>query len=210
MLPFGNKSDILDCLGAQKGSLSEVKQATVVLIDLPPVIHMTLPSRASDFPEYVDIHLAPYVKSAAPPNATRVNTLSDKYPEAELDLKAQAHSQRGTGPWTELGDHTPIPRRDWQKYLANKENKTEIFKFVGEKLVQSQEELSHLHIITSHAEHALSNQDHDKSFHESNNHIEVDTHLFLHLADAVRSGHSKAFIRTVDSDIVVLATALFK
>ena len=61
--------------------------------------------------------------------------------------------------------------------------------------MQSQK-LSHLHIITSHG--------------EPNNHIEADTHLFLHLADAVRSGHSKAFMRTVDSDIVVLATALFK
>ena len=114
-----------------------------------------------------------YVKSAAQPNATRVDTLSDKYPEAELDLKAQAHSQRGTGPRTELGDHTPIPRRDWQKYLANKENKKELFKFVGEKLVQSQK-LSHLHIITSHGEHVLSNQDYDKSFLEPNNHIEAD------------------------------------
>ena len=75
--------------------------------------------------------------------------------------------------------------------------------------MQSQE-LSHLHVITSHGEHVLSNQDHDKSFLEPNNHIEADTHLFLHLADAVRSGHSKAFMRTVDSDIVVLATALFK
>ena len=79
-------------------------------------------------------HLVPYVKSSTQPNATRVDTLSDKYPEAELDLKAQAHCQRGIGPRTELGIHTPIPRRDWQTYLANKENKTEIFKFVGEKL----------------------------------------------------------------------------
>ena len=51
MLRFGSKSDILDCLGAHKGSLSEVKQATVDLIDLRPVIHMTPPSRASHFPE---------------------------------------------------------------------------------------------------------------------------------------------------------------
>ena len=75
--------------------------------------------------------------------------------------------------------------------------------------MQSQK-LLHLHIIISHGEHVLSNQDYDKSFLEPNNHIEADTHLFLHLADAVRSGHSKAFMRTLDSDILVLATALFK
>ena len=40
-------------------------------------------------------------------------------------------------------------------------------------------------------------------------HIEADTRMFLHLVDAAHSGHTKAYIRTVDSDVVVLAVALF-
>ena len=44
------------------------------------------------------------------------------------------------------------------------------------------------------------------------NHTEADTLtcIFLHLAHAAYQGHKKAFVRTVDSDIVVLALSLFE
>ena len=37
------------------------------------------------------------------------------------------------------------------------------------------------------------------------NHEEADTRLFLHVADAVYSGHNSVLIRTTDSDVVVIA-----
>lgn len=37
------------------------------------------------------------------------------------------------------------------------------------------------------------------------NHEEADTRMMLHLADAVLKGHSKIMLRTVDTDVVVLA-----
>ncbi|XP_061721794.1 uncharacterized protein LOC133528424 isoform X2 [Cydia pomonella] len=37
------------------------------------------------------------------------------------------------------------------------------------------------------------------------NHEEADTRVMLHLADAVLKGHSKVMLRTVDTDVVVLA-----
>ena len=37
------------------------------------------------------------------------------------------------------------------------------------------------------------------------NHEEADTRLFLHVADAVYSGHKSVLIRTTDSDVVVIA-----
>ena len=44
------------------------------------------------------------------------------------------------------------------------------------------------------------------------NHTEADTvtFLFLHLAHAAYQGHQKAFVRTVDSYIVILALSLFE
>ena len=42
---------------------------------------------------------------------------------------------------------------------------------------------------------------------QPSNHIEADTRIFLHLADAAHAGHIKAYIRTVD--IVVLVVVFF-
>ena len=50
---------------------------------------------------------------------------------------------------------------------------------------------------------------HDTLRIQPSNHIEADTRIFLHLADAAHAGHTKAYIRMVDSDIVVFAEAFF-
>ena len=41
------------------------------------------------------------------------------------------------------------------------------------------------------------------------NHQEADSRIFLHLSHAAQQGHSKAFIRTVDSVIVIIAVGHF-
>ena len=41
------------------------------------------------------------------------------------------------------------------------------------------------------------------------NHQEGDSRIFLHLSHAAQQGHSKAFIRTVDSDVVIIAVGHF-
>ena len=38
-------------------------------------------------------------------------------------------------------------------------------------------------------------------------HEEADIHLFLHVADAVKKGYMKLLVRTIDTDIVVVAIA---
>ena len=40
-------------------------------------------------------------------------------------------------------------------------------------------------------------------------HEEADTRVFLHVGDAALKGHRKILIRTVDSDVVVLAIRAF-
>ena len=64
-------------------------------------------------------------------------------------------------------------------------------------------------VISDKGDRVIANREYDTSFIAPNNHYEADTKAFLHLLDAVRSGHSKVFIRTVDSDLVIIAIALF-
>ena len=42
------------------------------------------------------------------------------------------------------------------------------------------------------------------------NHSEADTRILLHLPHAAEHGHTKAYVRTVDSDVVVLAVRCFE
>ena len=51
----------------------------------------------------------------------------------------QAHLRRGNGPRTQLGQEgrTPIPKRDWQKYLSNSDNKKELFAYCSRQLSQT-------------------------------------------------------------------------
>ena len=55
----------------------------------------------------------------------------------------------------------------------------------------------------------ISNRSCDLSGLQPCNHWESDTRIFLHLAHAAAQGHRTFYIRTVDSDVVVLAIRLF-
>lgn len=51
----------------------------------------------------------------------------------------------------------------------------------------------------------LSNSTRDKQALEPCNHEEADTRIMVHIGDAVAQGHTKVMVRTVDTDVVVLA-----
>ena len=55
----------------------------------------------------------------------------------------------------------------------------------------------------------LSNKPVDISRINPSDHEEADTRMMLHLCDAVMDGHKIAYLRTVDSDVVVLCIHLF-
>ena len=55
----------------------------------------------------------------------------------------------------------------------------------------------------------LSTQELDIDFLQPCDHEEADTRVFLHLKHAVLQGHKVVFIRTVDTDLVVLAISVF-
>ena len=64
-------------------------------------------------------------------------------------------------------------------------------------------------LISTESKKVLSNKTFDVSA-PTCNHAEADTRIILHLAHASSQGHDKAFLRTVDSDIVVLAIAFYE
>ena len=131
----------------------------------------------------------------------------DNYPED--NLKSLMHQRRGTGPRTRIGDgHTQITKHEWNSgFLKNEENKKELFPFLGEEIVKK--DLGGKLLLSTKCERVRSNRPCDVPALEPCNHSEADTRKCLHLAQASGQGHQTAYVRTVDSDIVVLAIRFF-
>ena len=205
-LRAGTKSDILKCIHAPTGHAIPATQATVQVVDMVAIIHMVPPTRSLTFSEYVPLHIVPFLKAEMTTTVQRIDAVWDTYPEQ--NLKSQIQQRRGSSTRTRLepdGDgSTPIPKRDWQSYLKNVENKKELFSFVSKELVKT--DMDGILLISTESEKVLSNKPFDVSALQHCNHAEADTHL----AHASSQGHDKAFVRTVDSDIVVLAIAFYK
>ena len=65
-------------------------------------------------------------------------------------------------------------------------------------------------LLSTHYETVLSNRHCDLTTLQPSNHVEADTRIFLHLEHAAEQGHITAYVRTVDSDVVVLAVRFFE
>ena len=207
MMRSGAKSDILSCVNAPTCRSSAIKEATVMIFDMAAVINMIRPTLAKNFREYVSLHIIPYFKSKMSDNTQRLDAVWDTYPDD--NLKALTQQKRGNGARIKVGDDsTPIPRHEWNtSFLKNEDNKKELFAFISKQL--STTELNGRLLLTTHLETVLSNKDIDLSSLEPCNHAEADTRIMLHLAHAAEQGHTIAYVRTVDSDVVVLTIHYF-
>ena len=102
-------------------------------------------------------------------------------------------------------DATTNTPGNWQQFLKTDANRTEPFKFLATHSAQM--ESDKLVITTKRAE-ILCNYPRDTSLLFPCDHEEADSRMMLHLADAVNEGDNKVLLRTVDTDIAVLAVAM--
>lgn len=85
-----------------------------------------------------------------------------------------------------------------------------MFCFVAEKI--SKFNSGSKEIYTTHLDNVLAAHGPDHYIDEIKpcNHEEADTRMLLHVAHATKHGHQRVSIRTVDTDIVVLAITQFQ
>ncbi len=88
----------------------------------------------------------------------------------------------------------------------------QLFKYLANSVIEaSATALPFVAVYSTNGELAItSSTSTDLSRIKNCNHQEADSRVFLHLSDAAQQGHRKAIIRTVDSDIVVIAVAQFR
>ena len=140
-------------------------------------------------------------------SVTRLDIVFDTYPEE--NLKTQNHQCRGTRSRTKVDGRTPIPKRNWNSdFLKNEDNKDELFGYISEEITKHG--MSGKLLLSTKKDSVLSNRPgYDMSALQPCNHPEADTRIILHLAHAGVNGHKKAFVQTVDSDVVILAIRFF-
>ena len=147
--------------------------------------------------------LMPYFMSRLE-HVSRLDIVRDQY--FSNSLKEYTRKVRGEGTRRRVLENTAIPK-NWAGFLRNSDNKKELFCFLAEKI--SKLNSGSKEVYTTHLNDVLTAHEYDDSINEIKpcNHEEADTRMFLHVAHAAKHGHQKVSIRTVDTDVVVLAVA---
>ena len=97
--------------------------------------------------------------------------------------------------------------RNWRNFLRHSTNKTELFDYLAERVVEHHYEKR---VIITRGPRALSNHTHANISEISPcSHEEADTRIFLHIKDAVKGGFKTVMIKANDTDVLVIAVATF-
>ena len=117
-------------------------------------------------------------------------------------LKEMTREKRGKGVRRIVSSTTKFPA-NWNDFLRMGENKKELFSYLAQEICKINSDKL---VISTIDESALCNQAIDLSGQLSPcNHEEADTRIFVHAKDIYQKGMKKIMIRTVDTDVVVLA-----
>ena len=98
----------------------------------------------------------------------------------------------------------PIPA-NWEAFLRSNANKDELFRYLSDCIQACDTGIKV--IISTNDETIVSTQNNvrDVEYLQPCSHEEADTRVLLHFAHCARQGLHKLVIRTVDTDVVVLA-----
>ena len=209
-LRSGTKTDVLQCLTIPK--LTPPDDVTVKVLDGPAVVHMVRPTYGTNYQQYVVRHFMSFITNSLTNSTSRLDIIWDNYPDH--NLKAQAQAKRGNpGVTTIVEGSTPVSR-DWNEFLANSRNKVQLFRFLSKAVIEAASQFNDVVVCSTYDDHELVNTSDSQLVADFDtimpyNHQEADSRIFLHLFHAAQQGHSKAFIRTVDSDAVIIAVGHF-
>ena len=175
----------------------------VTILDGAAIVNMIKPDSTSiTFGDYADKQFVKYIDKQ---KGTRVDLVFDEY--ISNSLKASERSNCGKGIRRRVMETSNIPR-NWQQFLRDERNKKELFAYLSNKAVSYRSDKD---IYATKGTNVMVNHDHlDKSRLIDCTQEEADTRIFLHAYDAGRNGLSKILIRTVDSDVIVIAVSTFQ
>ena len=151
------------------------------------VVQMLNPRMAKTFQEYADLVFLPYVSNQLA-TTQRVDIVWDVYiPDS---LKGTTRQKRGKGIRRRVAPTTLIPK-NWNDFLHVDENKTELFKFLSQRVTDSPIGEGKVIYVTDGIDVLSTMTDANVTNLAPCSHEEADTRLLLHVADAVQKGYGK-------------------
>lgn len=193
------KSSLLECLEPLALSCEVLPDVDIAILDGAVLVNMLRPGTAKTFGLYAVDVFWPYV-SYCLKNVDRLDIIWDIY--RTDSLKSCTRESRGYGKRKRVTPETVIPG-NWRSSLRVDANKTQLFTYLASCIMTIQTEKL---IITTQGPVVLSNHPVDESFLSPCSHEEADTRMMVHLADAAKL-NKRVLLRTVDTDVVVLAIA---
>lgn len=204
------KSDLLTCIleSVTSDILTDEELVApdvygVIVIDGGTLIH-SLPGttiQGKPFDEYFKKVFLPRVEHYLN-KAKRVDIVWDQYHKSSI--KGCTREKRGTGTRQRVSSSAKVPG-NWQSFLANAENKKELFSFLSAKLVEIDLPNDKSVYITS-GDQVLSAGDGPPM--GQCNHEEADTRVVVHLLHAIEYS-SAAMVHTGDTDVVIILLSNF-
>ena len=194
----GQKSDLVRCMERLVESKADAPQVEATIIDGAVIVQILKPGMAATFKEYADFVFKPYVFKQLEA-VKRVDVVWDVY--REDSLKSTTRERRGAGTRRRVTSSSRLPK-NWKSFLHVSDNKTELFLFLAKELQGINIEGKEVH--TTYGELTLSSPPTEMM---ECSHEEADTRLMLHAYHASQCGYRKILIRTVDTDVVVLAVS---
>ena len=202
-LQSGTKSDLIQCLMEEIDTEDVSPKPTCVILDGAVLVQMLRPKNCKTFKDYSTSMFLPHLKSWLQ-KAQRVDLVWDDY--FECSLKASSRESRGRGQRRRVLSSAPLPT-DWQAFLRLDENKKELFAFLSIEAGSLETEGTEL--VFTLKEGVVCYPARETLMLAPCSHEEADTRMMVHVADAAASGYSSILIRTVDTDVVALAVAVF-
>lgn len=201
------KSDLIDCLNSiVESTVEQPNTITAMIIDGAAVVNMLKPVGVRTFEQYAMDVFKPYIISRLQ-SVARLDIVWDMY--IENSLKSSTRQKRGKGKRRRVVPSAAIPK-NWQDFLREDANKTELFAYLSQ-CCNGWNTDPNKELVATYGESVLVlPAREDVSSLSPCSHEEADTRIFVHAVDAAVHGHMNILIRTVDTDVLVLAVSIFQ
>ena len=137
----------------------------------------------------------------------RIDVVFDRYDPKSL--KTHTRLARGTGQKVLVTPATRIPQQFSNKFLAVNDNKEALFHLLANDLMQDTYD-NKIVVCTQNEQVLASSGNLSISDIAPCTHEEADNRIMLHVKHAVANSHTKVTIKTVDSDVVVIALSWYR
>ena len=201
----GKKSDLLqnleDLIPHHNDFDNPPVELDMVIIDGAAAVNMIQPGTSETFLDYAH-ELMNYTRRHFTGLVRRTDIVFDVY--RSDSLKADTRKKRGKGIRIRAEAHRKL-LGNWQQFLREDGNKSELFDPLCHQLAQEQFPGV---VIMTNGEDVCKSKAVDTEILSPCTQEEADTRMLLHAADDVKQGHKNILLRTVDTDVVVLAVNL--